>query len=304
MSNSRFIVLMTGAVLIVVSGIILIWVTNRPGPDPAPLRGTSTPPPSTSSTQAGPVGQSGSWKILFRDEFDTQVLNRGHWTVCYWWDNTGCTNLGNNELEWYLPENVTVRDGALHLTAQKKTVTGSDDATYPYTSGMVTTGPVSSKAGASSARFTFQYGFVEARVRVPKGTGLWPAFWMLPVDMTSKPEIDVMEILGDQTSLNKMHLHYLDASGEEVSPGQDWQGPDLSADWHIYAVDWQPDRVIWYVDGVETWRMEGTSQLLTKREYLLFNLAVGGDWPGDPGPDTVFPATMDIDWVRVWQPVQ
>ena len=82
-----------------------------------------------------------------------------------------------------------------------------------------------------------------------------------------------------------------------------WHGPDFSQDWHTFALDWQPDSLTWYVDGVEHWTYPNASHVSEKDMYLLINLAVGGDWPGDPDSSTPFPSAFEIDYVRIWQRV-
>jgi beta-glucanase (GH16 family) len=259
-----------------------------------------TPTSTNFPEQVMPVGQTGNWQLIFSDEFESQTLDRSRWTVCYWWDDNGCTNLGNNELEWYTPNNVLVQDGILKLRARQAAFKTKDGQIYPYTSGMVTTGPVSYDE-PERLGFAFQTGYAEIKARVPQGNGLWPAFWLLPVDLTSKPEIDVMEILGNDPNILEMHIHYLVDPENADSSGADWEGPDFSADWHTFAIDWRTDRVVWIVDGIERWRFEEQAYIPSVRMYLLLNLAVGGDWPGPPDSNTVFPSYFDIDYIRVWR---
>jgi beta-glucanase (GH16 family) len=151
------------------------------------------------------------------------------------------------------------------------------------------------------ARFTFTYGYAEIRARVPAGVGLWSAFWLLPATHKARPEIDVMEIIGHEPDMLHMHFHYRDADGEQQSVGGDWRGPDFSRGWHRFGVDWRPGAIVWYVDGVERFRFDDRDQIPAQPMYLLLNLAVGGDWPGEPDPSTRFPSTFEIDYVRVWQ---
>ena len=118
---------------------------------------------------------------------------------------TGCTISSNDELEWYRPEQVSVSGGALRLTADRNPTRGSDGREYEYRSGMVTTGPT---IRDSEAQMSWTYGTVEARLRVPAGRGLWPALWMLPADRESRPEIDIMEVIGQDpggTSCTSTH---------------------------------------------------------------------------------------------------
>jgi beta-glucanase (GH16 family) len=165
---------------------------------------------------------------------------------------------------------------------------------------MVTTGP-SRDDRHRPARFAFQYGYVEMRARVPAGQGLWSALWLLPSDQESKPEIDIMEVLGHEPETVQVHLHTSDGDGRRVSRGQALPVADLSTGWHTYALNWRPDALVWFVDGQERWRVTDPAEIPTEPMYLLANLAVGGDWPGSPDETTSFPNWYEIDYVRVWQ---
>lgn len=255
---------------------------------------TPVPPPM-------PVGQQAEWNLIFRDEFDGPVLDMSKWTTCYWWDwnNKGCTNSGNNELEWYQPDEVLLSDGSVHLRTQQRSTVASDGKIYQFTSGMISSGR--NREDPTPAGFVFQYGYVEIKARLPGGQGLWPAFWMLPNDDQSKPEVDIMEVLGDAPNTIHMTLHYKtknDGDGRETS---DWVGPDFSSDWHTFALDWEPSLMVWYIDGIERWRYSNQANIPNQPMYLLMNLAVGGDWPGAPDSTTIFPSYYDIDYVRVWK---
>lgn len=239
--------------------------------------------------------QDGSWSLAFSDEFGGDSLDTRVWNTCHWWDDDGCTIDSNDELEWYLPEQVTVGDGRLRLTATEQRVEGSDGRTYPYRSGMVTTGPPEYDG---AARFTFTYGRVEARVRAPAGRGLWSAIWLLPEDEDSRPEIDVLELLGNDPQEWIFHFHPDDRSRE--SDGVRVDGPNLSTGWHDIAVDWEPGRIRWFIDGDEAWTVEG-DHVPDEPMYLVANLAVGGVYPGEPDDETGFPATFEIESIKVWQ---
>ena len=226
-----------------------------------------------------PVGSGGGANLVFSDEFDGTALNAGQWHTCSWWSSTTCSIETNNELELYTQNNVSVANGMLKLQARRENAVAWNGKTYNYTSGMISSG---GRSGSIPAGFTFKYGYMEARVKVPAGQGLWPAFWTLPADYSWPPEIDVMEILGHKPNVTEMHYHYLDGGGAHQGPGQAWTGPDFSADWHTFGVDWQPNAMVWYVDGVERWRFTDASAITAKPQYLLLNLAVGGNWPGSP----------------------
>lgn len=242
----------------------------------------------------------GEWELVFDDDFDGDELDGDRWTWCHWWDDEGCTIATNDELEWYLPQQVEVDGGMLRLTAERREVEAPDGRTFDYASGMVSSGQ-SSPDPERRPHFAFTYGYVEIRARVPAGRGLWPALWMLPADLESRPEIDIMEILGHDTGGLKLHFHYLDEDGERRSPGHEHRAATLSDDWHVYGLAWAPERIGWFLDGVEVWSFTDDRFIPDEPMYLVANLAVGGEYPGDPDEDTVFPATFFIDYVRVWQ---
>jgi beta-glucanase (GH16 family) len=235
--------------------------------------------------------------LIFSDEFTASGLDTSRWNRCHWWAPTGCTIAGNNELEWYTPGQVEQRDGSLRLTAARSPMSDSTGKRFDYRSGMVTTGSVSARG--SEAKFAFRYGYLEARVSVPHGVGLWPALWLLPTTNRSLPEVDIFEIRGSQTNALSMHLHTLDRNGEEQSAGEHWNGPDLAVGWHVFGLEWKPRSLRWLVDGHEAWNVVG-DKVPSEPMYIVANLAVGGDWPGPPTPATPFPATFAMDYIRVW----
>ena len=151
-----------------------------------------------------------------------------------------------------------------------------------------------------SDRFSFTYGYVEVRAKAPPGQGLWSAVWMLPSDHTSKPEIDVLEILGHQPDTLEMHYHF-DEGGDDSNAGHAVQRSNLANNWHTYGVEWSPDAIVWYLDGEEQWRYADPATISDKPMYLIMNLAVGGDWAGPPDATSKFPANFLIDYIRVWQ---
>ncbi len=235
--------------------------------------------------------------LVFSEDFD-EPLDPDLWGRCHWWQAEACTIESNDELELYLPDNVSVDDDVLRLEAREETVRDPDGRAYPYSSGMISTGPPGDE---EPARYAFTYGYVEARLRLPQGQGLWPAFWLLPADQESRPEIDVVETLGHRPDTAELHYHHLDADGAEQDPGHEWSAPDLAdGDWHEFAVDWEPGRITWIIDGRARWEVTG-DHVADEDLYLVLNLAVGGDWPGDPDEDTEFPAAVEAEWIRVWQ---
>ncbi len=244
--------------------------------------------PTTGSVQ--PVGQTGNWQLIFSDEFSGTSLDSSKWIPCYpYWDGQGC-NHGDAELQWYQPQNITFSGGIMNLIGKKESKQASNGKTYEYTAGMV----------SSAGKFTETYYYMEMRAKSPKGKGYWPAFWTLPADETWPPEIDVMEILGHEPNVAHTTYHWIDGGHQEK--GQANTGADLSADYHVYAADWRADAIIWYIDGKEVYRYTDVSKITNKPMYMLVNLAIGGQWPGNPDTSTTFPQNFDIDYVRAWKP--
>lgn len=254
---------------------------------------------NTLAAEAAPLGKAGTWISIFADEFDETELRPERWTTCYWWDDDGCTNLSTNELQWYRRENVAIAGGQLVLTARAESVSGHKGMVFPYTSGMVTSGRYYEERSQSD-RFSFTYGYVEVRAKAPQGQGLWSAVWLLPSDHTSKPEIDILEILGHQPDTLEMHYHF-EKNGDDRNDGHAVQRSNLANNWHTYGLEWSPDAIVWYLDGEEQWRYTDPATISDEPMYLLMNLAVGGDWAGPPDETSIFPANFLIDYIRVWQ---
>ena len=220
-------------------------------------------------------------RLVFAEEFSASQVD---WSV--WQDQMSWGHHTTGELQYYTADSLVMNDGQLSLTARQRPYNG-----YSYTSGVV----------ATFDRFNFTYGRAEIRARVPRGQGYFPAFWLAPQDKSVRAEIDVMEILGQEPDRVYMTMHYTTEDGRHYEPGNAWKGPDFSAGYHTFAVDWQPGSVVWYVDGVE--RARQTVGVPSTSMYLIANLAIGGPWPGAPDATTPFPGTFDIDYIRVYQDV-
>jgi beta-glucanase (GH16 family) len=236
--------------------------------------------------QAAPPLEKPGWTLTFHDEFSGTRLDEKKWSDHYYHGRTHA----NRELEYYAPDGYQVKDGILRLIARKvpRDQRSKTDG-LPYTSGMI----------EGSGKFAQKYGWFEIRTRIPKGKGYWPAFWLLPTTKQWPPEIDIMEILGHDPSTIYFTTHWKDKNREHQSDGHRWKGPDFSAGFHTFAVDWEPGKVIWYVDGIERARTD--KGVPDGPMYVIANLAIGGDWPGAPDADTRFPGFMDIDYVRVYR---
>ncbi len=262
-------------------------------------------PPVSSEKAAGTeeVGAvDGEYTLKFIDEFEGEALNTNYWN--YETHEPGRTN---NELQEYTDseENIFLSDGVLVIQANKEERDGED---Y-YTSGKVTT----------QNKFDFKYGKIEARIKVPEAKGLLPAFWMMPTNeklygaWPKCGEIDIMEVLGDETDTVYGTVHYGNPHEQNHASYTLEQGTFDSA-YHIFSAVWEPGLIEFYVDGI---KYSEVTDWYTKEEgmeavtfpapfdqnfYLQLNLAVGGDWPGDP--DETFSAEGEqlwVDWVKVWQ---
>jgi beta-glucanase (GH16 family) len=147
-----------------------------------------------------------------------------------------------------------------------------------------------------------KYGYFEARMKIPKGTGLWPAFWMYDDGSGWVNEIDGMEVCanpigangGNDASLLHTHVHW--AGGGDA--GRSMRTVDLSLAFHTYAFEWRADRIVWYLDGAEVWRYTDVTHIPTHPLPIILNLGVGGSWCGAPTSSTPDLATMYVDWVR------
>src|SRR4051812_3116203 len=217
-----------------------------------------------------------------------------------WKFDIGGSGWGNNEVEYYTNSTGNVvQDGQGHLaiTARKENPANyqSSYATCQYTSGRILT----------ADRFSQAYGRFEASIKIPKGQGIWPAFWMLgggnwPTD----GEIDIMENVGKAPNTVYGTVHGPGYSGAGGIGGNKTIGSALGDAFHTYAVDWSPNLIVWYLDGQEYFRVtpaniNGNQWVYDHPFFMILNVAVGGYWPGNPDASTVFPQTMLVDWVHV-----
>lgn len=243
--------------------------------------------------------------LLFHDEFDGPKLDAQKWVTCYNNYNArydGCTNHGNWESEWYRASQVQVDDGVLMLSAKKQAMEGDNaygnTQTYPYISGMISSGSLAKK---SQPKWGATYGYYEARMLVPYGQAVWPAFWLLPTDDSWPPEIDVMETIGQRPNQMLNTFFWKDTNGKAAKDsGEYTYSESLSNNWHVYAVNWQPGMLEWYLDGKLVRRVH-SKQVPSQQMHLLLNLAVGGTLPGQPDKTTPDNVQMLVDYVRVYR---
>jgi beta-glucanase (GH16 family) len=282
----RRVLLTAGSAIVVVVAVLAAFMLRT---DAAPM-----------TSDGHPSSASDGMRLVFSDEFDTATLDDEAWHTCFWWAPTTCAIETHDDAGLYTASNVSVADGVLTLRARREQATGWNGTSYDYTSGMVSTGGSSYSTPRKKPGFTFTYGYAEARMQVPAGRGLVPAFWLPMADHAWPPEIDVMEMLGSDPGRTTMHYHYRRSNGTHADVGKGWNGPDFSAGWHTFGVDWEPGSIVWYVDGVE--RASFTDPCVTDQPaYLVLNLGVGGTWAGSPDESTALPADLAVDYVRVYQ---
>lgn len=236
---------------------------------------------SPALSHAAPANPN-DWTLTFSDEFNSTALDERKWLRTMRWDMRN--NGANGEKQWYVDSGIQPDGQNLNLVATKKAAGG-----FPYSSGII----------CSYGKFSQQYGYFEMRAKMPKGKGMWPAFWLLPDRETWPPEIDILEYLGHETTMAYFTNHYNDADGYSNDSTGYNAGVDLSLDFHTYAVEWSKDKITWYLDGVK--RYELTNNVPQEKMYVIANLAVGGNWPGLPDSTTKFPQTYAIDYIRVYK---
>lgn len=291
----------------IVAAAALLGLPGVPAEDPQPAAGQG-------------------WQLVWDDEFDGDAVDTSKWEFA-----TDCWGGGNSESECYTDRTVNafVSDGKLVIQALKESFTGPavppdwgtdlGDKTLPYTSARLRT----------KGKGDWTYGRFEIRAKLPAGQGLWPAIWMLPTEddyygtWPAGGEIDIMEAINLRQGGGQQvygTLHYGSQAVGLHSSGTGYSAPDFdpSGEFHTYALEWSAHEIRWYVDGAQyqTQRSDGwfTTTLddsgdevavghgapFDRDFHLLLNLAVGGTWPGEPNASTVFPAQMQVDFVRVW----
>jgi beta-glucanase (GH16 family) len=242
------------------------------------------------------------YQLVWSDDFngaDGSAPDPSKWSI-----QTGGGGWGNNELEYYTsrPQNVQVQGGNLVITALKENYTGPDSVSRNYTSARMQT----------KGLFSQTYGRFEASIKIPKGQGLWPAFWMLgnDIDTAGWPacgEIDIMENIGKEPAMNHGSLHGPGYAPGNVTSSYTLPSGALGDGFHLYAVEWDTQQVRFYVDSslyatfTQASLPSGSPWEFNKPFFVLLNVAVGGDWPGPPDGTTQFPQQMLVDYVRVYQ---
>lgn len=242
---------------------------------------------------------SDDWQLVWQDEFDGPAGTPP--SADRWVHDVGGGGWGNEQLEYDTarPENVS-HDGAgnLVITARKENYENRQ-----YTSARINT----------RKRFEPTYGRIEARIQLPVGRGIWPAFWLLGANLDEAPwpecgEIDIMEYRGQLPSIVRGSLHGPGYSGgNNIGAEHVASGKKLNEDFHVYAVEWDPDRIRWQLDGVTFFEATpaklpaGKQWVFDHPHFIILNVAVGGNYLGPPDRTTVFPQQMKVDYVRVYK---
>jgi beta-glucanase (GH16 family) len=267
--------------------------------------GAFTDSAGVANTDAASASQPyNTWVLSWSDEFndvDGSPPNPANWTY-----DIGGNGWGNNELEYYTssPGNVQITGGNLVITARQGPYTDSNGIfyNYNYTSARLKT----------QGLLSWTYGRFEARIKIPYGQGMWPAFWMLGNTFSTAGwpdcgEIDIMENIGSQAATFYGSIHGPGFTVGNISTPYFLPSGKLSDDYHVYAVEWEPNQIRMYIDTIlyTTYTPaslpSGGTWVFNQPFFLILNVAVGGSWPGAPDVTTVFPQKMLVDYVRVYQ---
>lgn len=243
---------------------------------------------------AEPVPLVEEYDLIWSDEFTDTTLNSDNWThQTGTGSQYGLDGWGNNEQQYYRPENTTINNGVLTVTAKKETYQG-----MPYTSSRFTT----------SGKNSFKYGKIECRMRTDKGQGIWSAFWLLPQNPSSgwpkSGEIDVMEFVGHNENEVFGTVHYGNPWGHT---SKKYLYPDLSDEFHTYTIEWEENKIEWFFDDVSYHVIEakdlpeGIDWPFNENFYIILNMAIGGNLTNNWVDGSIFPVTMDVDYVRVYK---
>jgi len=239
------------------------------------------------------VKAADNYELVWSDEFNGNSLDTNTWNYEI---GTGSWGWGNNEQQYYTDRNIKVSNGTMKITAKREDYGG-----MKYTSSRITT----------KNKKNFKYGKIEARIKMPKFKGVWPAFWMLGANQDSVGwpkcgEIDIMEAINDENLVYGTLHWFHDPGNNNADSGSSVAVADRT-EYHVYGVEWTADKLRWYVDGkvYRTMDVSNDSFSEVRKEYfVIFNMAIGGQWPGYDIDETAFPATMEVDWVRAYKKVE
>jgi len=254
------------------------------------------PPANDSPTNS--AGVPAGYSMVFSEEFTGYSLDASKWNSSYRW---GPNWIINGEKQYYVDRinNPDFGHSPFEFDGNHLTITAVK--TPDHLRGSANWQPYLSGALTTYNKFKMRYGYVEIRAKLPKGRGLWSAFWLLHnKDNDRRPEIDVVEYIGSEPNKIYNTYHYYENWNLRSTPSYEVPGTDYSQDFHTYGVQWEPGKLTWYVDG-QPRNTHHDGNVAWEDMYLLVNLAVGGWWPGDPDGSTQFPARFKIDYIRAYQ---
>lgn len=275
-------------ILLSITFILVACAVTTPEPTPTSVP-TSVPSPKA-------VGERTGWSIVWHDEFDGPELDLKNWTF-----DIGGNGWGNREWEAYTdrPENVRIENGMLVIEAREEPelIAGRN-----YSSARIKT----------QGLHAWQYGRIEARMKLPYGQGIWPAFWMLgeninDVGWPAAGEIDILEHAGKEPNRIYATIHAPGYSGGSEGATSNLLVPTdtLKNDFHVFAIEWEENEIRWYFDDQQYFKLTPNdvpeAWIFDHPFFIIINLAVGGRWPGYPDKTTVFPQFLYVDYVRVYQ---
>ena len=266
-----------------------------PPPPPTP---TPRPSPTPEPTPAPEWVREG-WDLVWQDEFEGSEIDLEKWS-----HEVNGSGGGNNEWQYYtdFPENSFIENGTLVIEAREEKYIGRS-----YTSARMRT----------VGKGDWQYGRFEARIKLPTGQGLWPAFWMLPSEWRyggwpSSGEIDIMELVGHEPETVHGTIHF-GGLGNHLFTGKGYTLEEgiFNDEFHVFAVEWEEREMRWFIDDElfltqNSWSTKNAAYPAPFDQpfHILLNVAVGGNWPGPPDETAVFPQRMEVDYVRVYQQSQ
>jgi len=235
------------------------------------------------------------YELVWYDEFDGTTINSENWVFE---TGTGCPNCGwgNNELQYYLRDNAWLDSGVLVIEARQQNYSGNN-----YTSTRMKT----------EGKQSFKYGRVDIRALLPQGQGIWPALWMLgdnisTIGWPACGEIDIMEMIGGAGRENEVHgtLHW-DNNGHAYTGGSYTLQNGIFADeYHVFSIEWDDNSIKWFLNNNQYHEISISATDMSEFHeefFFIFNVAVGGNWPGSPDNTTIFPQQMKVDYIRVFQ---
>jgi len=276
--------------------------SETPEPQSTPVASDSTQTTSKPGSTSAPAEQ---WKLVWSDEFNGTEINMNNWSF-----DDPTNGRWNNEIQSYTQNNAYIQDGSLIIEARKEDITEPSGQTYNYSSAKLIT----------KGKQSWTYGKFEIRAKMPIGKGIWPAIWMMPEDepfygtWPKCGEIDIMEFLGHEPNKIYGTIHFGEPHKESQGTYTLPAGQSFSDDYHIYSIEWEPGEIRWYLDGklyhkANDWYSRDPYLAddytypapFDQDFFLIMNISVGGNWPGNPDETTVFPQQMAVDYVRVYQ---